>query len=160
MPNLSHEHRNSMTKLTLMIQLKTMLRNFTGGSVPTHQLCQEAVADLFPPKRVRPKLGLEAMGGWLAGEQPLTVKCHGTVYSCRLFVSSLLQLFQMFRKKKSSFINDRYSLVVIDADMEDAGQYGCLCATLSCTALAEIIMLGNLIAATTFFTVIFSRVLR
>ena len=48
------------------------------------------------------------------------------------------------------FIDNRYSLVVIDADMEDAGQYGCHCATLSSTALAEIIMLGNLIAGTAY----------
>ena len=49
------------------------------------------------------------------------------------------------------FIDNRYSLVIIDADMEDAGQYGCHCATLSSTALAEMIMLGNLIAGTTLF---------
>ena len=49
------------------------------------------------------------------------------------------------------FIDNRYSLVVIDADIEDAGQYGCHCGTLSSTALAEMIMLGNRIAGTTLF---------
>ena len=36
-----------------------------------------------------------------------------------------------------------YNLVVLDAAEDDAGQYDCYCATMSSSALAEIILLGK-----------------
>ena len=37
-----------------------------------------------------------------------------------------------------------YNLVVLNADVDDAGQYACYCATMFSSALAEIILLGKL----------------
>ena len=36
-----------------------------------------------------------------------------------------------------------YNLVVLNAEMDDAGRYDCYCATMSLSALAEIILLGK-----------------
>ena len=36
-----------------------------------------------------------------------------------------------------------YNLVVLNAEVDDAGRYDCYCATMSSSALAEIILLGK-----------------